>query len=66
MAEAKTDKGGKSAKADKAPAKAAKTEVKAEAKTNAVEDELRKISPDALSPREALELLYQLRAKLPS
>jgi len=39
---------------------------KPEAKASVVEDELRKISPDALSPREALELLYQLRAKLPS
>ena len=33
MAEAKTDKGGKSAKADKAPAKASKTEVAAETKS---------------------------------
>jgi len=40
--------------------------VKPEAKASVVEDELRKLSPDALSPREALELLYQLRAKLPS
>jgi DNA mismatch repair protein MutS len=34
-------------------------------KTSAVEEELRKFSPDTLSPREALELLYQLKAKLP-
>jgi DNA mismatch repair protein MutS len=44
----------------------AATPAKPEAKASVVEDELRKISPDALSPREALELLYQLRAKLPS
>ncbi len=44
----------------------AATPVKPQAMASAVEDELRKISPDALSPREALELLYQLRAKLPT
>jgi DNA mismatch repair protein MutS len=31
---------------------------------SAVEDELRKISPDALTPKQALELLYELKAKL--
>jgi len=30
-----------------------------------VEDELRKISPDALTPKQALDLLYRLKAKLP-
>jgi DNA mismatch repair protein MutS len=38
--------------------------VKTAAKSSAVEDELRRISPDALTPREALELLYQLKGKL--
>jgi DNA mismatch repair protein MutS len=37
---------------------------KPDAKTRVVEDELRRISPDALTPREALELLYQLKARL--
>jgi DNA mismatch repair protein MutS len=31
---------------------------------SAVEEELRKISPDALTPKQALELLYQLKARL--
>jgi DNA mismatch repair protein MutS len=34
---------------------------KPDAKSSAVEDELRKISPDALSPRQALEMLYNLK-----
>jgi DNA mismatch repair protein MutS len=34
------------------------------AKSSVVEDALREISPDGLSPREALEVLYQLKAKL--
>ena len=37
---------------------------KAAAKGSAIEDALREISPDSLSPREALELLYALKAKL--
>jgi DNA mismatch repair protein MutS len=37
---------------------------KAEAKTSAVEDALRALSPDALTPREALDLLYALKAKI--
>ena len=37
---------------------------KPEAKASVVEDELRQISPDALTPREALELLYRLKARL--
>ena len=39
---------------------------KAESKASAVEDALREVSPDSLSPREALEVLYQLKAKLPT
>src|SRR4029077_4614621 len=35
------------------------------AKSSALEDALRAVSPDALSPREALELIYSLRTKLP-
>jgi DNA mismatch repair protein MutS len=35
-------------------------------KTSAVEDALKTIEPDALSPREALEILYDLKKKLPS
>ncbi len=34
------------------------------AKPSAVEEQLRSILPDSLSPREALELLYALKAKL--
>ena len=35
-------------------------------KASAVEDALKKIEPDALSPKEALEILYTLKSKLPS
>jgi DNA mismatch repair protein MutS len=38
--------------------------VKAPSKGSAVEDELRQISPDALTPRQALDVLYTLKAKL--
>jgi DNA mismatch repair protein MutS len=38
----------------------------APSKASAVEDALRDISPDALSPREALELLYAMKKKLNS
>ena len=38
--------------------------VKAVPKGSAVEDALRKISPDALTPKQALELLYELKSKL--
>ncbi|MBV9990890.1 MAG: DNA mismatch repair protein MutS [Alphaproteobacteria bacterium] len=34
-------------------------------KTSAVEEALREVSPDTLTPRQALDLLYVLRAKLP-
>ena len=40
------------------------TPAKTATKESAVENALRDISPDALSPREALELLYVLKAKL--
>ncbi len=33
--------------------------------TSAVEEMLRAISPDSMSPKEALELLYELKSKLP-
>jgi DNA mismatch repair protein MutS len=36
------------------------------AKTSAVEDALKTIEPDALSPKEALEVLYDLKKKLDS
>jgi DNA mismatch repair protein MutS len=32
---------------------------------SAVEEELRAISPDALTPKQALDLLYMLKDKLP-
>ena len=35
-------------------------------KGSAVEDVLKTIEPDALSPKQALELLYSLKKKLPS
>jgi DNA mismatch repair protein MutS len=35
-------------------------------KTSAVEDALRAVEPDALSPKEALEILYSLKGKLKS
>jgi DNA mismatch repair protein MutS len=38
---------------------------KAQSKASAIEDALRDVLPDSLSPREALEVLYQLKAKLP-
>ena len=35
-------------------------------KTSAVEDALKTIEPDALTPKQALEVLYELKRKLPS
>jgi len=35
-------------------------------KTSAVEDALKTIEPDALSPKEALDALYELKKKLKS
>jgi DNA mismatch repair protein MutS len=53
------------ARIDDLPLFAANTPVLAAPKASAVEEELRKFSPDTLSPREALELLYALKDKLP-
>jgi hypothetical protein len=36
------------------------------AKGSAVEDALKTIEPDALTPKQALEVLYDLKRKLPS
>jgi len=33
-------------------------------KISSVEDELRKVEPDALTPKQALEVLYELKKKL--
>jgi DNA mismatch repair protein MutS len=35
-------------------------------KTSQVEEALKAVEPDALSPKEALEILYDLKKKLPS
>jgi DNA mismatch repair protein MutS len=51
------------ARIDDLPLFQANAPVKASAKPSAVENALREISPDSLSPREALELLYALKAK---
>jgi len=54
------------ARIDDLPLFAANTPVAAAAsEPSAVEEELRKISPDALTPKQALDLIYQLKAKLP-
>jgi DNA mismatch repair protein MutS len=34
-------------------------------KTSAVEEALKAVEPDTLSPKEALEILYELKRKLP-
>jgi DNA mismatch repair protein MutS len=52
------------AKIDDLPLFAANAPVAASPKASAVEDELRGISPDALTPKQALDVLYQLKAKL--
>jgi DNA mismatch repair protein MutS len=52
------------AKIDDLPLFAANAPVAASPKASAVEDELRCISPDALTPKQALDVLYQLKAKL--
>jgi DNA mismatch repair protein MutS len=54
------------ARIDDLPLFQAGAPVKAAPKQSAVEDALRAVSPDSLSPREALELLYALKAKLES
>jgi len=53
------------ARIDDLPLFAATAPTQPAAKSSVVEDALREISPDGLSPREALEILYQLKAKLP-
>ncbi|HVU21819.1 MAG TPA: DNA mismatch repair protein MutS, partial [Rhizomicrobium sp.] len=53
------------ARIDDLPLFAANPPVQPAAKSSVVEDALREISPDGLTPREALEVLYQLKAKLP-
>jgi DNA mismatch repair protein MutS len=54
------------ARIDDLPLFAANAPVAAAAsEPSAVEEELRKISPDALTPKQALDLLYALKDKLP-
>ncbi len=52
------------ARIDDLPLFAATAPVKA-FEPSAVEEELRKISPDALTPKQALDLIYRLKAGLP-
>jgi len=52
------------ARIDDLPLFQASAPARPQAKTSAVEEALRGISPDALSPKEALDLLYSLKAKL--
>jgi DNA mismatch repair protein MutS len=52
------------ARIDDLPLFAANAPTQPAARSSVVEDALREISPDGLSPREALEVLYQLKAKL--
>jgi DNA mismatch repair protein MutS len=52
--------------ADDLPLFAAARRPQPKPKPSAVEERLRQIDPDALSPREALELLYELRLLLPA
>ncbi|MGH6872523.1 MAG: DNA mismatch repair protein MutS [Rhizomicrobium sp.] len=52
------------ARIDDLPLFAASPLAQSAPRASAVEDRLRALSPDALSPREALELLYALKAKL--
>ncbi|HEY1632384.1 MAG TPA: DNA mismatch repair protein MutS [Rhizomicrobium sp.] len=54
------------ARIDDLPLFAAQPAPQPAAKASAVEEELRTVSPDSLSPREALELVYALKAKLPA
>jgi DNA mismatch repair protein MutS len=53
------------ARIDDLPLFAANAPAQPAAKSSVVEEALRAISPDGLTPREALEVLYQLKAKLP-
>ena len=52
------------ARIDDLPLFQASAPARPQSKTSAVEDALREISPDALSPKEALDLLYSLKTKL--
>jgi DNA mismatch repair protein MutS len=52
------------ARIDDLPLFAATPSAQPLAKSSVLEDALRDISPDGLSPREALEVLYQLKARL--
>jgi DNA mismatch repair protein MutS len=53
------------ARIDDLPLFATNAPVQSAAKSSDVEDALREISPDALSPKQALDFLYALKAKLP-
>ena len=53
------------ARIDDLPLFQANAPAKSAAKENAVENALREISPDSLSPHDALELLYQLKKLIP-
>ncbi|HEX7726555.1 MAG TPA: DNA mismatch repair protein MutS, partial [Rhizomicrobium sp.] len=53
------------ARIDDLPLFAANTASAAANEPSVVEEELRKVSPDALSPKQALDFIYQLKAKLP-
>jgi DNA mismatch repair protein MutS len=53
------------ARIDDLPLFAANAPVVAANEPSAVEEALREISPDALTPKQALDLLYALKEKLP-
>jgi DNA mismatch repair protein MutS len=52
------------ARIDDLPLFSAMPAVKVDAKSNAVEDALREVLPDSLTPKAALELIYALKALL--
>ena len=54
------------ARIDDLPLFSAAQPVKAAVKASAVEDALREVLPDALTPKAALDLVYALKAMLPS
>ena len=54
------------ARIDDLPLFAVQPAVATASKASAVEEALREVSPDALTPRQALELLYALKARLPT
>ena len=53
------------ARIDDLPLFAANTALVPPNEPSVVEEALRKVSPDALTPKQALDLIYQLKAKLP-